>query len=148
MKAAFAAAALFLAAACSEASGIAHDARVRTDASVYTLPGSPGPATTVKFTVRNTGSFSIAIANCGQGVAAELQRRDANGAWVTAALMECPSLAIYAPIVLDPGEVAEGEMKVSESGLYRLRVQVAEEEGAEFSATAVSPDFVVRWLED
>jgi len=149
MKAALAAAALILAAACSDPNGLTHEARVRTDASVYMLPGSgPGAAATVRFTVRNTGAFTIAVPNCGAGVATEVQRRVAGGGWVTYASSVCPALAIYAPVVLAPGEVAEGQIAVAEGGLYRLRVPVAEEEGAEFSTHALSPDFEVRWLPD
>jgi archaellum component FlaG (FlaF/FlaG flagellin family) len=150
MKAAFAAAALLLAAACSEASGPAAAARVRTDASVYTLPGggpAPSPGATVSFTVRNTGAFTIVLPNCGAGVATEVQRREAAG-WVTFTASVCPALAIYAPVVLAPGEVALGHIAVDEGGRYRLRVPVAEEEGAEFSTYALSPEFEVRSLEN
>ena len=149
MKAILAAAALLLAAACSNASGPASAARVRTDASVYTLPGG-GPAPSevrVGFTVRNTGSEPIAVPNCGVNVATMVDRREA-GAWVLVGSSVCPSLAIYAPVVLAPGEVAEGHITVDKGGRYRLRVPVAEEEGAEFSTHALSPEFEVRSLEN
>ncbi|MFL5386056.1 MAG: hypothetical protein ACJ8GN_26375 [Longimicrobiaceae bacterium] len=149
MKAIFAAAALLLAAACSDASGPADDARVRTDASVYTLPGG-GPAPSevrVGFTVRNTGSEPIAVPNCGVNVAAMVDRREA-GAWVLVGSSACPALAIYAPVVLAPGEVAEGFISVNGAGQYRLRVPLSPEVGKEFSDFALSPGFEVRWLAD
>ena len=145
MKAALAAAALFLAAACSDASGPADAARVRTDASVYTIPGG-GPAPSgvrVNFTVRNTGSAPITLPNCGVNVATEVDRREA-GAWVSVAANACP--AIFAPVVLAPGAVAEGFISVNGAGQYRLRVPVSPEAGKEFSDFALSPDFEVRWL--
>jgi len=147
MKTIFAAAALLLAAACSDASGPADDARVRTDASVYTIPGG-GPAPSevkVGFTVRNTGSEPIALPNGGVNVATMVDRREA-GAWVLAGSSVCPALAIYAPVVLAPGAEAEGFIPVSGPGQYRLRVPVAPEVGKEFSDFAFSPDFEVRWL--
>ncbi|MFL5538805.1 MAG: hypothetical protein ACJ8J0_07410 [Longimicrobiaceae bacterium] len=143
MKAALAAAALLLAAACSDASGPAGVVRVRTDASGYRLPGSGSPVS-VGFTVRNTGSEPIAVSGCGGGsVAASIDRREAGG-WVE--VFSCdylPALAIYAsPRVLAPGEVVEGTTSVGGAGRYRIRVRVAQGEGAELP-DAVSPDFVV-----
>jgi archaellum component FlaG (FlaF/FlaG flagellin family) len=142
-----AAASLLLAAACSDASGPADAARVRTDASVYTLPGG-GPAPSearVGFTVRNTGSEPITLPNCGVNVATEVDRREVD-AWVRVASSACP--LIYAPVVLAPGEVVEGFISVNGSGQYRLRVPVSPEMGKEFSEFALSPDFEVRWLAD
>jgi archaellum component FlaG (FlaF/FlaG flagellin family) len=147
MKAALAAAALLFAAACSDASGPADAAQVRTDASVYTIPGG-GPAPSkvrVGFTVRNTGSEPITLPNCGVNVATEVERREA-GAWVRAASSACP--AIFAPVVLAPGAVTEGFIPVNGAGQYRLRVPVAPEAGKELSNFALSPDFEVRWLPD
>jgi hypothetical protein len=37
---------------------------------------------------------------------------------------------------------------VGVAGRYRIRVYAAEEFGKESNAYAISPDFVVRWLED
>jgi archaellum component FlaG (FlaF/FlaG flagellin family) len=149
MKVTLAAAALLLAAACSDASGPADDARVRTDASVYMIPGG-GPAPSevrVGFTVRNTGSEPIALPNCGINVATEVERREA-GVWVRVSSSACPTLAIYAPVVLAPGEVAGGFIAVNGAGQYRLRVPLSPEVGKEFSDFALSPDFEVRWLAD
>jgi archaellum component FlaG (FlaF/FlaG flagellin family) len=145
MKAALAATALFLAAACSDASGPADAAQVRTDASVYTIPGG-GPAPSevrVSFTVRNTGSGQITLPNCGVNVATEVDRREAD-AWVRVAASACP--AIFAPVVLAPGAVAEGFISLNGAGQYRLRVPVSPEQGKPFSDFALSPDFEVRWL--
>ena len=147
MKAALSVALALLLAACSDASGPADAARVRTDASVYTIPGG-GPAPSearVGFTVRNTGSETVALPNCGVGVLGELQRRE-GGEWVTVGSAVCPAFAIYAPVVLAPGEVVEGFIPVNGAGQYRLRVPVAPELGKEFSNFAFSPDFEVRWL--
>ncbi|MFL5538804.1 MAG: hypothetical protein ACJ8J0_07405 [Longimicrobiaceae bacterium] len=145
MKAPLAAAALLLAAACSDASGPADDARVRTDASVYTIPGG-GPAPSevrVGFTVRNTGSDPIALPNCGVNVAVQVERREA-AAWVVVSSSACPT--IYSTRVLAPGEIAEGFIAVNGAGRYRLRVPVVA--GTEDSASALSPEFEVRWLAD
>jgi len=145
----FAAVALLLAAACSEGSGTASALRVRTDASAYGLPGG-GPAAsevTVHFTVRNTGSEPIAVPNCGINVATMVERRE-GGSWVQVSSSVCPAFAIYAPVVLAPGDVAEGFIAVNGAGEYRLRVPVSPEVGQEFSDFATSPDFVVRWLTD
>jgi archaellum component FlaG (FlaF/FlaG flagellin family) len=149
MKAALSVAVALLLAACSDTNGPADEARVRTDASVYTLPAS-GPVPTevrVNFTVRNTGSEPITIPNCGVNVSTMVDRREA-GEWVMVASSVCPALAIYAPVTLAPGEVAEGFIGVNGAGEYRLRVPVAPEVGQEFSDFAVSPAFEVRWLED
>ena len=138
MKAILAAAALLLAAACSDASGPDGAVRVRTNASVYHLPGGGSSPVSVHFTVRNTGSEPIAIPDCGASVGAILERYE-SGAWVQ--MMSCLNLPVnFPPRVLAPGEVAQGEESVFEPGRYRLRVQVAEE-GAELTY-AVSPDFV------
>jgi hypothetical protein len=118
---------------------------VRTDASVYTIPGG-GPAPSevrVSFTVRNTGSGQITLPNCGVNVATEVDRREAD-AWVRVAASACP--AIFAPVVLAPGAVAEGFISVNGAGQYRLRVPVSPEQGKAFSDFALSPDFEVRWL--
>ena len=115
---------------------------METSKSVYPLPGTP--TVTVPYSVRNTGSTPVGLANCGAGVSAEVQRRSA-GAWVTAASQVCEALAIYAPVVLAPGETAYGETALAEAGEYRIRVAVVEAEGSPY---AVSPGFVVRWLED
>jgi hypothetical protein len=56
----------------------------------------------------------------------------------------CP--AIFAPVVLAPGAVAEGFISVNGAGQYRLRVPVSPEEGKEFSDFALSPEFEVRSL--
>ena len=148
MKAALSVALALLLAACSESTGPGKGLRVETDHSVYTLPGSPGvPSAPVKYTVRNTGSETVALPNCGAGVLGELQRRE-GGEWVTVGSAICPALAIYAPVVLAPGEEAEGQTAVGVAGQYRILVRVAEEVGAEFSSQALSPEFVARWLED
>ncbi|MFL5386057.1 MAG: hypothetical protein ACJ8GN_26380 [Longimicrobiaceae bacterium] len=144
MKAIFAAAALLLAAACSDAGGPAGPAgaiRVRTDASGYRLPGNGSQV--VRFTVRNTGSEPIVVGSCGGAtVAGILDRREA-GEWVEE--YSCAYLPIYAlPHVLAPGEVIDGETSVLATGRYRIRVPVSvgQEEGAE-SLDALSPDFIV-----
>jgi hypothetical protein len=137
MKAALAAAALLLAAACSDAGGPDGAIRVRTDASGYQLPGSGSPVV-VGFTVRNTGSEPISVGDCGTSVAAIPDRREA-GAWVQQG--SCVNLPVYfPPRVLAPGEVAEGEVSVFAAGRYRIRVPMAQ---GELSADAVSPDFIV-----
>jgi hypothetical protein len=134
------AAALFLAAACSDASGPAGAIRVRTDATGYRLPGD-GSGVSVGFTVSNTGSEPVVVASCGgSSVDAIIDRRE-GGAWVE--LASCGNLPIYAlPRVLAPGEVVDWETSVGETGRYRLRVLVSMGEGAEVS-DAVSPDFIV-----
>ncbi|SOD04104.1 hypothetical protein SAMN05216486_1247 [bacterium JGI 053] len=142
MRAVLSAAAALLLAACSDASGPASGLRVETSKSVYPLPGTP--TVTVPYSVRNTGSTPVGLANCGDGVAAELQRRS-GGTWVTAAPIECPAFAVYAPIVLAPGEAAFGETEVTVAGEYRIRVAVVEAEGSPYAA---SRGFAVRWLED
>ena len=145
----FAAVTLLLAAACSDGSGTARALRVRTDASLYSLPGGgPIPSeVTVNFTVRNTGSEPVAVPNCGINVATIVERREA-GSWVQVSSSACPALAIYAPVVLAPGDVAEGFIAVNGAGEYRLRVPVSPEVGQEYSDFATSPDFEVRWLPD
>ena len=143
MKDVLSVAAALLLAACSESTGPGGALRVETSQSVYSLPGP----VTVQFSVRNTSSFSVALPNCGAGVLPELERRQGT-AWVSVGSQLCPALANYAPIVLAPGETATGQTNIAEAGQYRIRVAAAPEIGAEFSSYSVSPNFVVRWLED
>ncbi|HVG44742.1 MAG TPA: hypothetical protein VM890_08425 [Longimicrobium sp.] len=149
MKAALSVALALLLAACSESTGPGGDLRVETDKSAYSLPGGPGvPSALVKYTVRNTGSETVALPNCGEAISGELQRRE-GGEWVTVGGSGvCPAFAIYAPVVLAPGEEASGQTAVGVAGQYRILVRVADEVGAEFASQALSPDFTVRWLED
>lgn len=145
MRAVLSAVLVLLLAACSEATtGPADGLRVRTDAAFYGLIGN-GPAT-VQFTVENTGSTSVSLAQCGEGVVAELQQRQ-GGAWVTVASNICGALALYMPRVLAPGETAEGHLSIDYSGRFRLRVMVprGDEEPVDFASSAT---FEVRWLED
>ncbi|MFL5386058.1 MAG: hypothetical protein ACJ8GN_26385 [Longimicrobiaceae bacterium] len=147
MKAAFAAAALLLAAACSDASGLAGpagDIRVRTDASLYGLPGS-GSEAIVRFTVRNTGSGPITLLSCSGGVDTEVQRREADG-WVPWSTNgACPASLDPPPVVvLAPGESAAGRVFVGRDGRYRLRTYVRVAESAQFSESAFSGEFEVR----
>jgi hypothetical protein len=139
---------LFLA-ACSESTGPAAGLRVETSRPVYSLPGESGdPSVTVDFSVRNNGSATVALPpNCGEGVASEVQRREA-GAWVNVVSLPCPTFAIYAPTLLAPGEEVQGATVIAQAGQYRIRVPVDKAVGAEFSSHAVSPSFEVRWLED
>jgi len=145
MRAVLSAALALLLGACSNSTGPEGDVRVEPSKSVYPLPGNP--TVRVDYTVRNTGSIPVALANCGEGVAAELQRRSGN-IWVTAALMQCPALAIYAPVVLGPGDVFHGVIEVAEAGQYRLRVTLAANVGESYTSHAVSPGFAVRWPDD
>jgi hypothetical protein len=148
MKAALSAALVLLLAACSESTGSAGDLRVQTDKSVYSLPGGPGiPSVPVQFTVKNTGSFPVVLPNCGAGVLPELQRRQGT-TWVDVGYQTCPAFAVYAPLVLAPGETASGQTTIAEAGVYRIRVAAAQEEGGEFSSYAVSSNFKARWLAD
>jgi hypothetical protein len=148
MKAVLSAALVLLLAACSESTGAAGNLHVQTDKSVYSLPGGPGiPAVPVQFTVKNTGSFSVVLPNCGAGVLPGLQRRQ-GATWVDVGYQACPAFAVYAPLVLAPGETASGQTNIAEAGVYRIRVAAAEEEGGEFSSYSVSPIFEARWLKD
>jgi hypothetical protein len=147
MKAVLFAAAALLLSACSESTAPRADLRIETSKAVYTLPGPGNPDALVQYSVRNTGSGSLALPQCGT-VIGELQRREGND-WVTVAAGPCAmNLAIYAPLVLEPGEAAFSETYVAVAGRYRFRVYAAEEVGQEFTASATSPEFVVRWLED
>jgi len=138
MKAILAAAALVLAAACSDPSGPAGPVQVRTDASIYHLPGSES-SVVVGFTVRNTGSEPISVGDCGAASVAAIPDRREGSAWVQQ--FSCVNLPVYfPPRVLAPGEVAEGEVSVFGAGRYRIRVPMAQ---GELSAEAVSPDFIV-----
>ena len=149
MKAALSVAlALLLAAACSPSTGPGVDLRVELSKSVYTLPGAGNPAALVQYTVRNTGSTSVALPQCVD-VIGELQRQEADGGWLTIASGPCATtLAIYAPLVLAPGEAASAQAYAGIAGRYRIRVDVAEDVGQPYSNHAVSPEFTVRWLED
>jgi hypothetical protein len=149
MRAALSVVAALLLAACSESTGPGGALRIATNQSVYPLPGGPGvPSVRVEYSVRNTGSETVALPNCGEAVSFELQRRE-SGTWVTAGGSGiCPAFAIYAPIVLEPGETVHGETAVGVAGEYRIRIAVASGVGAPFSSYAYSPAFVARWLED
>ena len=148
MRAVLSAAVALLLAGCSASTGPSADLRVETTKSVYTLPGAGNPAALVEYSVRNTGSAPMALPQCGPTVGA-LQRREADGEWVTIASGPCAqALAIYAPLVLAPGEAAFGQAYAEVAGRYRIRVDVAEEVGKEFSDYALSSEFTVRWLED
>jgi|GEM_PF-4935490 len=147
MKAALSAALVLLLAACSESTGPAGNLRVQTDRSVYSLPGGPGiPSVPVEFTVKNTSSFPVVLPNCGAGVLPELQRRQ-GGIWVDVGYQACPSFAVYAPLVLAPGETASGQTTLAEPGVYRIRVAAAQEEGGDFSSYSISPIFEAHGLE-
>jgi hypothetical protein len=148
MKAALSVALALLLAACSSSTGPRSDLRVETSKSVYTLPGAGNPAALVQYTVRNTGSTSVALPQCVD-VIGELQRQEADGEWLTIASGPCQTtLAVYAPLVLAPGEAASAQAYVGIAGRYRIRVDVAEGVGLGYSDYAVSPAFTVRWLED
>jgi hypothetical protein len=141
---ALAAAALLLAAACSDASGPAGAARMRTDRSVYLLSGGE-PEATVRFTVQNTTPGPITLVACSGGVDTEVQRREANGwvPWTTNA--GCPASLDPTPqVVLAPGETAAGQVMLDEDGRYRLHTYVRVAESAQFSESAYSPEFEVR----
>ena len=132
-------------AACSESStGPADGLRVQTDAASYGLIGN-GPAE-VHFTVTNSGSTAVGIGQCSEGVIAELQQRQ-GAAWVTVASGICQELALYMPLMLAPGESAEGQLSINYSGRFRLRIMVpqGDEEAVDF---ANSSTFEVQWLED
>ena len=147
MKATLAAAALLLAAGCSDASGpVGPDgpARVRIDRSVYTLHGSE-PEATVRYTVRNTTSGPITLVACSGGVDTEVQRRDANGwvPWTTNGAC-LASLDPVPEVVLDPGETGAGQVVLDDEGRYRLHIYVRVAESAQFSESAFSAEFEVR----
>lgn len=145
MRAVLSAVLVLLLAACSDSgTGPADGLRVRTDAASYGLAGN-GPAT-VHFTVENTGSTPVQIAQCGEGATAELQQRQGT-TWVTVASGICPTFAVYTPRVLAPGESAEGQLSIDYSGRFRLRIMVprGDEEPVDF---ATSSNFEVQWLED
>jgi len=151
MKAAFAAAALLLAAACSDPSGPvgpAGSARVQIDRSVYLLLGEP--AAIVSFTVRNTSPWPLALPGCSGRVSASIERLEASE-WVPRfATNPCPP--VYPglpPVVLAPGESAADHVVVEEGGRYRLVLYLRGAEDPEFAYDAVSPEFeVVSWLAD
>ena len=149
MRAALSVAFALLLASCSQATtGPSADLRVETSKSVYTLPGAGNPSALVEYSVRNTGSAPVALAQCGS-VIGELQRREPSGEWVRVVSGPCAQeLAVYAPLVLAPGETAHGQVYAEVAGRYRINVPVAEEVGMEFSANALSSEFTVRWLDD
>jgi hypothetical protein len=145
MKAALAAVALLLlAAACSDASGPAGTAGMRTDRSIYLLSGRE-PAATVRFTVRNTTSGPITLLSCSGGVDTEVQRREASG-WVPWDTNAGCLASLDAPpqVVLAPGESAAGQVMVTRDGRYRLHTYVRVAESVQFSESAFSPEFEVR----
>ena len=144
MKAALAATALLLAAACSDASGPAGTMRMRTDRSIYVLSGGE-PEATVGFTVRNTTPGPITLVACSGGVDTEAQRRDADQwvPWTTNG--GCPASLDPPPqVVLAPGETAAGQVVLDKDGRYRLHTYVRVAESAQFSESAYSPEFEVR----
>jgi len=148
MRAALSVALALLLAACSNSAGPGHGLRVQTSASAYGLiPVQPTPPVTVPFTVRNTGSHTLALPNCGAGVLGELQKRE-EGAWVTVASGLCPAFELYAPVVLAPGQSSQGNVTVATIGRYRVRVAVSEGVGDDLAYSAVSGEFEARWLED
>ncbi len=148
MKAVLFAAAALLLAACSESTGPAAGLRVEISKSVYGLvPATPVPPVLVEYSVRNTGSETVALPQCGHGVIGELQQRK-EGEWVTIATGFCPTLAIYSPIMVAPGETAQGGTFVTEPGRYRIRIPVEREPGEGISGYATSAEFEARWLED
>jgi len=150
MKAVLSVALALLVAACADATGTARGVRVSTDASTYVVPptNGPQPATaSVRFTVKNTGSASISLPNCGAGVTGELQQQQA-GEWVTVRSGICESFAVYVPTVLAPGEAAEGETMLDAPGRYRVRITVLGAGDEEPTRYAISPVFHARWLEN
>jgi hypothetical protein len=148
MRAALSVALALLLAGCSQATGPSGDLRVETSKSVYTLPGPGNPSARVDYTVRNTGSAPVALAQCAS-VIGELQRREPTGEWVRVVSGPCAQdLAVYAPLVLAPGETAQGQVYAEVAGRYRINVPVAEEVGKEYSTYALSAEFTVRWLDD
>ena len=141
---ALAAAALLLAAACSDASGPDGTVQMRVDRSVYLLRGSE-PAATVRYTVRNTTPGPITLVACSGGVDTEAQRRDADQ-WVPwTSNGACPaSLDPLPKVVLAPGESAAGELILDKVGRYRLHTYFRVAESGPFSESAYSPEFEVR----
>ena len=148
MKAILAAAALLLAAACSDATGPVDGPdgplRVRIDASIYLLHGQALEAT-VRYTVRNTTPGPITLVSCSGGVDAEVQLLGANG-WVPWSTNgACPASLDPPPqVVLAPGESAAGQVVMDRAGRFRLHVYARTAESVQFSESAFSSEFEVR----
>ena len=141
MKAARCLALALLLAACSDSTGTAGGVRVTTNASAYTLRGTYSSAS-VRFTVKNMGSSTIALPDCGGRPAAELQQLQGSD-WVTVGGTICP--AVFGdPLLLAPGESSEGFTDVYGAGMYRVRIMLLGSGDEEPARYVVSPTFVAR----
>ncbi|HKP76104.1 MAG TPA: hypothetical protein VJT67_11220 [Longimicrobiaceae bacterium] len=148
MKAALSVALALLVAACSDTTGMARGVRVNTDASFYPLPSAQPPMVPVRFTVKNTGSTSLSLPNCGAGVTGELQQQQPLGEWVTVQSGICQTFAVYVALVVVPGESAEGQTTVSAPGRYRVRIAIIGAGDEEPTRYAISPTFRAAFLEN
>jgi hypothetical protein len=143
MKAALSAALVLLLAACSDSTGTAGGVRVTTNHSVYSLSHGTYPEVGVKFIVKNTGSTTIALPDCGGSPVAELQQQQ-GAEWVTVVSGQiCLPIYVSGPKHLAPGDLADGYLQVRAAGAYRVRIEVLDSADGEPAHYIVSRTFVV-----
>lgn len=134
---------LALAAACAalpteEAPGAVS---ATTHAAVHERDPS-APAVHVAFTIRNHGPDALSFGRCGTAVAAEVERRAADG-WVQASAAVCPAHLPMVPLELPPGAEYESRVPVAEPGRYRIRIPYGAP-GWQYLRAATSNEFLVR----
>lgn len=114
--------------------------RLELKADRVVLP-SDGPAV-VAFAVRNRGSRTAHVTQCGDEISTALDRMEGRE-WEEERQTVCFTDRSASPLVLEPGETGFGSLPIGEAGTYRIRVWAERPSDSESRKTIPSRLFVV-----
>jgi hypothetical protein len=126
---------------CNDSTGPAGHVNVATVGSSFTITEATGDG--VPFTVVNRGMRTVYLQRCGDRVMMGIDRLEGTR-WNQYSGDACLANVSSAPLELRSGERYEGTRWVAERGVYRFRVGVAPDFGAQADWDAASNRFSVE----
>lgn len=116
--------------------------QVQTLGTEFDRP-APGTFASVPFRVTNRSTAPVFVARCGDRLMATVEGWDGRG-WASYSGDVCAAVHPMDPVPLAAGVKREAARAIGEPGLFRLRLGLATQVGAELQPVALSNAFRVR----
>ena len=134
--------ALLTLAACESTTVSADDVHLATGRDAYVR--SPAGVAEIDYAVVNESDRQALLPVCGETVLVGVERR-VGGAWVEQGVYVCQTLAVYAPLLLEPGGGrVDARVPLQEPGRYRLVLHLIPPGDEEPGAVLRSAPFTIE----